>query len=106
MMLPLSLSIFENFSIYHPLSILWTSLFTVFYPFSIILHLVGFGDLFDGLLNYFLLLEQNQTIVKLDFLYLAIFTIISIFSIFKKSITWLLLSLALLIFIYAIYHVT
>lgn len=106
MMLPLSLSIFGSFSIYHPLSILWTSLFTIFYPLSIVLHLVGFGDLFDGLLNSFLLLEQNQTIVKLDFLYLAVFLIISISSVFKKSITWLLLSLALLVFIYAIYHIT
>ncbi|WP_321779215.1 ComEC/Rec2 family competence protein [Sulfurimonas sp.] len=106
MMLPLSLSIFGSFSIYHPLSILWTTLFSIFYPLSIVLHLVGFGDLFDGLLNSFLLLQQNQTTIKLDYLYLVLFVFISILSIFKKSIIWLLLSFALLIFIYAIYHVT
>ena len=47
MMLPFSLSIFGNFSLYHPLSIIWTLLFSLFYPLSIFLHLIGFGDLLD-----------------------------------------------------------
>ncbi|WP_226960546.1 ComEC/Rec2 family competence protein [Sulfurimonas paralvinellae] len=40
MMLPYSLAIFGNFSLLHPLSILWTSLFTLFYPLAIFLHLI------------------------------------------------------------------
>jgi competence protein ComEC len=50
MMLPHSLFIFENFSLWHPLSIIWSILFSIFYPLSILLHIFGIGDLFDNLL--------------------------------------------------------
>jgi len=50
-MLPISLAIFQNFSYLHPLSILWSSLFTIFYPLSIFLHIIGTADLLDFLLK-------------------------------------------------------
>lgn len=106
LMLPFSLSIFSNFSIYHPLSVIWTSLFTIFYPLSILLHLFNFGNIFDGILESYILLAQNQTSVALDVKWLVIHIVLSLVNIYKKSIVWLLLALSLSFFIYAINHVT
>ncbi len=86
LMLPYSLAIFGNFSIYHPLSIIWTSLFTLFYPLSIFVHLIGFGNLFDGVLEAFINLSQTQTSLKLDYIYLALEILLSFASIYKKSL--------------------
>ena len=106
LMLPYSLVIFSNFSIYHPLSIIWTSLFTIFYPLSILMHLVGFGNLFDGVLESFISLAQTQTLVELDAKWLVLHIVLSLWSIYKKSLVWILLGLSFFFLIYAIYHVT
>lgn len=106
LMLPYSLVIFSNFSIYHPLSIIWTSLFTIFYPLSIFLHLIGFGNLFDGALESFISLAQMQTLVELDAKWLVLHIILSLFSIYKKSLVCLLLIFSFFFLIYAIYHIT
>jgi competence protein ComEC len=106
LMLPFSLVIFSNFSIYHPLSIIWTSLFTIFYPLSILMHLVGMGNLFDGVLESFISLAQTQTLVELDAKWLILHIVLSLLSIYKRSFIWLLLTLSLFFLIYTIYHVT
>ncbi|NOR57744.1 MAG: ComEC/Rec2 family competence protein [Sulfurimonas sp.] len=106
LMLPFSFAIFSNFSVYHPLSIIWTSLFTIFYPLSIFLHLIGIGNLFDGILESFILLAQNQTSVELDAKWLALHIVLSLVSIYKKSFVWLLLALSFSFLIYAINHIT
>ena len=106
MMLPYSLSIFANFSFLHPLSILWTSIFSLFYPLSIVLHLIGFGDLLDGVLEQFIALGEEASVVKLELFYLALFIVISLAAIFKKNIMHFLVLLALSFCIYAIYHLT
>lgn len=106
LMLPYSLVIFSNFSIYHPLSIIWTTLFTIFYPLSIFLHLIGLGNLFDGVLESFISLAQSQASVELDSKWLILHIILSLVSIYKKSLVWLLLAFSLSFFIYAIYHIT
>ncbi|NPA59346.1 MAG: ComEC/Rec2 family competence protein [Epsilonproteobacteria bacterium] len=74
-MLPYSLSIFGNFSIYHPLSIVWTLLFSFFYPLSILLHLVGYGDLLDHNLYKLLHLsgEHIELTINMAWLYLYMF---------------------------------
>lgn len=105
LMLPYSLVIFSNFSIYHPLSIIWTTLFTIFYPLSIFLHLIGLGNLFDGVLESFISLAQSQASVELDSKWLILHIILSLVSIYKKSLVWLLLAFSLSFFIYAIYHI-
>jgi len=91
LMLPYSLLIFGNFSLYHPLSILWTSLFTLFYPSAIILHILGMGDLMDGVLKFFLELKIQS--IQISFSKLWFFPIIafSLLSIFKK---WALIPLS------------
>ena len=109
LMLPFSLALFSNFSLYHPLSILWTILFTLFYPLSIFLHLIGFGDLFDDILQAFLDLGKIQTSVPLDFKWIiaqVILSLLGMWKIWNNSFLYLLLVFDFSIFIYAIYHVT
>ena len=100
LMLPYSLTLFVNFSLYHPLSILWSSLFTLFYPLSIALHLVGYGDTFDPLLVSLLSLNIEPTIVHLKIFWLLFSLLLSILSIFNKTALYFLLlySFALLLF--------
>jgi len=105
LMLPFSLAIFGNFSIYHPLSIIWTSLFTIFYPLSITLHVVGLGDLFDGVLRSFISLGGDSIHVELSYVALVLHVSLSLLSIFYKNAIWLLLAYSIFIFIYFIYNV-
>ncbi len=64
MMLPYALGIFGTFSLYHPLSILWSLLFTFFYPLSILLHLFGEGGMMDaGLLWMFQSVEAEKVVL-------------------------------------------
>jgi competence protein ComEC len=106
LMLPYSLVIFTNFSLYHPLSILWTSLFSIFYPLSILLHLVGFGNLLDSQLESLIQLGSVQKSVIIESIWLYLYILISILSIFFKKILYVLGSLSLAIFIYSIYQIT
>ncbi len=105
MMLPFSLAIFGNFSIYHPLSIVWTSLFTIFYPLSIALHVVGLGDLFDGVLSSFISFGTNSLHVEFSRYLLALHVGLSLLSVFYKRIIYLLLVSSLFVFVYSIYKV-
>ncbi|MBD3797944.1 MAG: ComEC/Rec2 family competence protein [Campylobacterales bacterium] len=104
MMLPYSLAIFGNFSLLHPLSIIHTTLFTIFYPLSLLLHFIGFGDIFDPVLR--VLVEGGTQGVELfiDKTVLAVFIALSLVSIKNKKAFLLLNLLALFIFIYAIYN--
>ncbi len=106
LMLPFSLAIFGSFSIYHPLSILWTTLFTLFYPLSIVLHIVGFGNLFDGILESFISLGEIQMTVALEYKWLFLHIALSFLGMWKKEFIWLLLLYSLSILIYAVYHIT
>ncbi len=106
MMLPYSLTIFSNFSIYHPLSIIWTSLFTLFYPLSIFLHLLGYGDLFDTVLKNLINLGDSYQTINLDIKWLLSVVLLSLISIFKSYFIYFLLLLNCSICIYSIYQVT
>jgi len=99
LMLPFSLAIFSNFSIYHPLSVLWTSLFILFYPFSIFLHIIDYGDIFDKILLLFIDLGANGYNTSLSYKWLFIHIFLSLLSINKKVFLYPLLSMSILIFI-------
>lgn len=106
MMLPVSLYIFQTFSLLHPLSILWTLLFTLFYPLSGIMHFFGYGNYLDtpiiGLLN-------SVSIEKLTFVHTSIFALFSVSALAAmrcKSALIVSTFIALCIFIGAIYQVT
>ncbi len=106
MMLPFSLFIFENFSLYHPTSIVLTSLFSLFYPLSIGLHLIGFGDILDSSLSYLLNFELIHTKVSLTYQSISFVVLLSALSIYKKLFVYVLLLFNIFIFIYAINNVT
>ena len=106
MMLPITLSIFHNFCILHPLSILWSSLFSIFYPLSILLHTINIGDRMDFILKYLLQLDIDMYKLKFDMVFVYIEIILSIISIYKRSILKLLLLYLFGIFIYFIYDIT
>lgn len=105
-MLPLSLVIFSNFSIYHPLSIVWTSLFTIFYPLSILLHIVGFGGLFDGVLESLISLGDHGLSIEIGFAWLVFYALISLIGIYSKRFVWLTLFVSFSFCVYAVYHIT
>ena len=106
LMLPFSLNIFENFSIYHPLSILWTTLFSIFYPLSIILHIFNMGDIFDSYLLSLMEIGKDSKTVIFDFKFLAVHIFLSFLSLYDKRFIYPLLFFSLSVFIYSIYHVT
>ena len=105
LMLPLALALFGAFGLYHPLSILLTMLFILFYPLSIFLHIIGFGNLFDGLLQGLISLGEVKTIVPFGVGWLALHIALSFWAIFKKLGMWILLAYSSVIFIYAIGYV-
>ena len=103
LMLPFSLVIFGNFSIYHPLSIIWTTLFSIFYPLSIVAHLIGYGNIFDNLLEVFIFFGKENITIVLTQKWLILHILLSLISIYKKRFIWALLFLNISIFVYAIY---
>jgi len=105
MMLPYSLSIFSNFSLYHPLSIIWTSLFVIFYPLSLLLHFIGFGDLLDFSLRFLLELDLDAKSVELHYSWLILEVLLSILSIYKRRFAFVLLFFSIGIFIHFIYDI-
>jgi len=105
MMLPYSLGIFSNFSLYHPLSIIWTSIFVVFYPLSLLLHFLGFGDLLDFALRFLLELDVNAKSVELHYSWLFFEILLSVLSIYKRSFVFVLLFFCIGVFIHSIYDI-
>jgi competence protein ComEC len=58
LMLPVIHGVFEVVSLYQLTSIVLSLLFVLFYPVTLVLHLVGYGDLFDGALLWILELPK------------------------------------------------
>lgn len=104
-MLPVSLFIFQNFSIYHPFSIILAILFTPFYPLSIFLHVIGFGDFFDAFLEWLLVLGENGAKVELNLYLFLLHAALSFVAIWSRNGMWALSLFSGSIFIYAIYNV-
>lgn len=104
-MLPVSLFIFQNFSIYHPFSIVLAILFTPFYPLSIFLHLIGFGDFFDAFFEWLLVLGEDGVKVELNLYLFLLHAALSFVAIWSRNGMWALTLFSSSIFIYAIYNV-
>lgn len=105
MMLPYSLTLFGNFSLLHPLSIVWTSLFVIFYPLSLALHLIGFGDSLDFLLRLLLELEAGESLILLEKKWAALAIGLSVLSLFWRYGVMLLLIFCGTIFIHSVYNI-
>ncbi|MDD5400723.1 MAG: ComEC/Rec2 family competence protein [Sulfurimonas sp.] len=104
-MLAVSLFIFQNFSIYHPLSIILSLLFTPFYPISILLHFIGFGDFFDSFLEWLLVLGRDGAKVELNLYLFLLHVLISFAAIWSRIAMWVLIAFSSFILVYAIYQV-
>lgn len=104
-MLPVSLFIFQNFSIYHPFSIVLAILFTPFYPLSIFLHVIGFGDFFDAFFEWLLVLGEDGAKVELNLYLFLLHAALSFVAIWSRNGMWVLTLFSSFIFIYAIYNV-
>lgn len=104
MMLPYSLSIFGNFSLLHPLSIIYTTLFTLFYPLSLLLHIIGYGDIFDQFLKMLTASGDSGSIIFVDQKVLWFFIAFSLGSIYNRYLFGVLNLFAISIFIYSIYN--
>jgi competence protein ComEC len=105
MMLPIALGIFGAFSILHPLSVLFTMLFSLFYPAAVLLHLFGLGGMTDGWLSGLLQMAQTGTTVPLAPGLLVVYIALSLLAVRYKGALWLLLAFAAAVFVNAVYQV-
>ncbi len=103
MMLPYSLVIFGNFSIYHPLSILWTSLFTLFYPLAIFLHTFGYGNALDTPLEWLMSIETKAITLEVDYKLLLLQMALSLLALYRKVFLYILIGVCFTVFLYAFY---
>lgn len=104
-MLPVALYIFQNFSIYHPFSIILSMLFTPFYPLSILAHFIGFGDFCDPFLLWLMELGEDGAKVELHLGLFLLHAALSFAAIYSKKAMWGLTLFSTLIFIYAMQQV-
>ncbi len=106
MMLPISLYLFSTFSIYHPLSIVASIMFWLFYVLSIILHVISEGGMLDNFLNYYLNLSRTSQSVTLPLYMIIMQLTLSFIAIKSKKSAWTLLAFCLFVFMGAVQHVT
>ena len=105
MMTPIALVLFGNYSLYHPLSILWSILFTLFYPLVLFLHLLGYGDTLDGLLHFFLTNELHGEHFTFSLFWLIPYGLLALGALSTKRVLYLLLLVAFGISVAAVYQV-
>lgn len=104
MMLPMALYLFGTFSPMHPLSVVWTMLFTLFYPLAIVLHMAGYPQGLDGvLLSLFSLADASQVHVYAGVV--AAHLLLSLAAVRYVGALWVLGAVTLTVFVGAVYQV-
>ncbi len=100
-MLPVVHLLFETFSLYQLLSIPLTLAFTLFYPLSIFLHLIGYGALADGWLVALLQWPApDHSVAFLTPLWLfGIYLTLSLLSVVSRVALYLQIGFLLLFFL-------
>jgi len=98
----ISHSFFGNFNFYQFFSPVISILFTLFYPLSIFLHLIGFGGVFDNVILDYLSLGENYYYVNIPFYFMLFFVILSIGAFFNKKLFYGINLIALFIIIFKI----
>ena len=103
-MLPITLYIFGNFSYLHPFSIILSILFTLFYPLSLALHFIGYGELLDPLLSW--IVHTPLEIYKVTFStwFLIPYVLLSLAALKNKKLFYSLGMTAFLVFCYAVVY--
>jgi len=84
-MIPVVHFIFADFSFWQLLSPLLSIGFGVFYPLEMLLHLVGFGGLLDGMLEKLFAIKGEMIELKTPLWFLALYVFSSILAIFHKG---------------------
>jgi len=100
LMLPITHLIFPTVShlqLYSPLLSLG---FTIFYPLSIGLHLIGMGGVFDSLLIWLFELSSESINILIPWQYGVGYILLSIGAIFSRWLFYLLFLIAILFMIY------
>lgn len=104
MITPVSIYLFNTFSIYNPLSILLSILFLPIYIISFVLHVSGYGGMFDSyILRIFELVDVKN--ITISSTVLALHVSLSLLSVFYKKAFFLALFFALSTVIFAIYQI-
>ena len=93
LMLPIIHYIFSITTPYQLLSPPISLIFTIFYPFSIFLHIIGYGDLMDSLLVYSFEVDRIDNFIPFE--YLVIYISLSIGAIKYELIFYILLGLSI-----------
>ncbi len=102
MMLPLSLYLFNLFSVYHPLSILWTMLFVIFYPLVLLLHIFGAGEVVDIILEPLFGLGVERIELGLSVWIVGLFLIFSLLAARSRVALLMMITVAFGVSIYAL----
>ena len=105
MMTPVALVLFGYYSLYHPLSVLWSILFTLFYPLVLFLHLIGQGDLLDPLLTYALSAGIQTVRFELPWWWLIPYLLLSLAAYRNRVMLFVLAGVAFGVTVAAIYEV-
>jgi len=105
MMTPIALSIFGTFSLLHPLSILATMGFILFYPLAIFLHFVGLGALLDPALIMLLVDSVNADEVRVFKGAILLHLLLSLLAVRYRSALWILLGFSVTVLVSAVYQI-
>ena len=105
-MLPIVHYFFGSFVLAQLFSPLLSMLFILFYPMSLVVHLLGFADVLDSSLEYLLGLHLSAIKIFIPLWYFLFIIFISIVAIFKKGFFYLLLMLNLALLGYFLDGVT
>ena len=104
-MTPVSLVVFGNYSLLHPLSTIWSILFTIFYPLALFIHLLGIGTLFDGFLMAFIHYEMPIILLSWSPYWLFPYGFLALSAFYHRWIFWFFTVVAFGVSITAIYEV-
>jgi len=104
MMLPAALWLFGGFGSYHPLSVLWSMLFILFYPLALAAHLIGYGSVFDDILSALLSLSAPA---EVDIAGYVVFLqlILALAAVRYKKALLPLLAVVMAVFVDAVYQI-
>ncbi len=100
LMLPVVHSIFEVTSFYQLLSPIISLIFVVFYPLSMLLHIIGVGGLLDDALLWLFSLPIESKNELLPMWMASIYILLSVLAIARRKLFFIVLALA---FAYGVY---
>ncbi len=99
-MLPVVHYIFGVTTVYQLLSPMLSILFVPFYPLAMILHLLGYGDVFDGILLWLFALPEQSEDNLLPLWMMVVYVTLSLGAIWNRWMFYLTFSLATLYMLY------